>query len=374
MAIPPGRLYDALLANGVAFFTGVPDSLLAPLCAHISEHCPPGIHLVAANEGAAVGIAAGYHLGSGQIPGVYLQNSGLGNAVNPLASLTHARVYAIPLLLIVGWRGEPGTRDEPQHLVQGAITLPQLDLLGITHAVLGADSDVEAVVRDLVGQARGTSAPVALVVQADAFTPVVPSGRSEGLAREAALSLILDGLRDGDLVVATTGKTSRELFELRKLRGEVNVDFLTVGSMGHASAIALGVALATPARRVFCLDGDGAALMHMGNLPTIAAARPANLVHVVLANQAHESVGGQPTAAPELDFSRLGAAVGYASSIRTTGAAGFAEAWERLDGSDGPVLWEVLIAVGSRADLGRPTQTPAENKRAFMRHAGAGEP
>lgn len=374
MAIPPGRLYDALLANGVAFFTGVPDSLLAPLCAHISEHSPPGMHLVAANEGSAVGIAAGYHLGSGQMPAVYLQNSGLGNAVNPLASLTHARVYAIPLLLIVGWRGEPGTRDEPQHLVQGAITLSQLDLLGVTHAIVTADSDVDAVVRDLVGRARATSAPVALVVQAGALASVAPSVTTEGLAREAALSLILDGLRDGDLVVATTGKTSRELFELRKMRGEAPADFLTVGSMGHASAIALGVALAAPARRVFCLDGDGAALMHMGNLPTIAAARPANLVHVVLANQAHESVGGQPTAAPDLDFSRLGAAAGYASSFRTAAASGFAEAWQRLDGSDGPVLWEILIAVGSRGDLGRPTQTPVENKHAFMRRAGAGEP
>lgn len=371
--LSPVAFFEALASVGVEFYAGVPDSLLKNFCA-VVEQRGAGSHLIAANEGNAVATALGYHLATGRIAAVYLQNSGLGNTINPLTSLLDKEVYRVPLVLVIGWRGEPGVHDEPQHVKQGRITRGQLDLLEIPHWVVDADGDAEALAARAVDEARRTGAPVALLVRQDAFAD---HPRPKGTPRQATMKRE-DALRDllhlaGDaLVVATTGKTSREVFEIRRAAGQPQRDFLTVGGMGHTSSIALGVALGQPARRVVCIDGDGSALMHLGAVPIIGAVAPANLRHVLLNNAAHESVGGQPTVADGIDFEALARACGYRAYARASDPASLQAAWETLERSPGPALLQVDIAVGSRSDLGRPTSTPEENKRAFMDAARQG--
>lgn len=372
--IYPSDFFEALACRGITRFFGVPDSLLASFCAYVDDHGVPGGHVIAANEGNAVAMAMGHHLASGEVAAVYMQNSGLGNAVNPLTSLIDPLVYRVPVLLIIGWRGEPGVRDEPQHLKQGEVTLAHLEILGIPYQVLDAQSDVAAVLDSAMASLRERGAPVALVFRKDTFSKYegkrsIPT-RSD-LGREQALEILLGLCGRDDLIISTTGKTSRELFELRARRREPQRDFLTVGGMGHTSSIALGVALARPQRRVVCLDGDGSVIMHMGSLPVIAKAAPRNLVHVVLNNRAHESVGGQATAADFVDFRKLAAAVGYRRYARAVDTSSLHAAWREVARQDGPVLLELCIRCGSRDDLGRPTTTTEENKLAFMEAARA---
>ncbi len=372
--IETSEFYDALRRGGIDLFVGVPDSLLSSLCAYIDDNSTEKEHIITANEGNAVAVAAGYHLSSGRYAAVYMQNSGLGNTINPLTSLTDPEVYRIPMLLIIGWRGEPGVKDEPQHVKQGRITCGQLDLLEIPYQIVDADSNAEEVVSKALQTLSERNAPVALVVRKDAFTPYKSKRKlatGATLSREDALRCILELARDA-LVVSTTGKTSREVFELRVARNEPQRDFLTVGSMGHTSSIALGVALGNPARRVVCLDGDGSLLMHMGALPVIGSRRPVNLVHVLLNNAAHESVGGQPTVAGNVDFEAIARASGYVHYAKARTIDELKQAWADLGRlNEGPSLLEVMVSVGSRPDLGRPTSTPEENKQAFIEAARA---
>ncbi len=370
--IAANSFIQALKRQGVGLFAGVPDSLLAPFCACLRDECSANEHVLTANEGNAVALAAGHYMATGKIGVVYAQNSGLGNCVNPLASLTDPEVYAIPLLLIIGWRGEPGVSDEPQHVKQGRITPRQLELLDIPYHVLASDSDYETILDTVFDEMRRTQAPSAVLVRKGTFEPFTGKPRmpSPGLRREDALREIVTLADPDDLLVSTTGKTSRELFEIREQRGERHADFLTVGSMGHASSIALGTALGNPRRRVICLDGDGAALMHLGALPIIGNVKPANLLHVLLNNAAHESVGGQPTVAGAMDFEAIVRACGYRYYRRVDDVAGLRRAWRALaDGAAGPAMLEIRIAVGARSDLGRPTMTPEQMKTAFMEAA-----
>lgn len=366
--LQPAEVYGALQRRGVAFFTGVPDSLLKDLCAYISAHAAPGRHVIAANEGAAVALAAGHHLATGETGVVYLQNSGLGNAVNPLLSLADPEVYSIPMILVVGWRGEPSVRDEPQHVKQGRVTVAMLDAMEIPHRVLSprmpeADADVEWTV-DL---ARGSSQPVALLVRKGTFTPFEAPARADArLTREMAIELIVGALDPRDAVVATTGMTSRELHEIRVRRGEPARDFLTVGSMGHASAIACALARAQPARQVFCLDGDGAFLMHMGSVAVQGQIGSANFKHVLLNNGRHDSVGGQPTVARDCDLTAVARACGYTTLEPVAAAEDVAGAVARLRGTEGPALLEIHVGGTARSGLGRPAGTPRENKEAFL--------
>lgn len=365
--IAPDLFFEALARAGIEFFAGVPDSLLKSFCAVVEQRAA-GSHLIAANEGNAVAVALGYHLATGKVAGVYLQNSGLGNTVNPLTSLLDREVYRVPVLLIIGWRGEPGVHDEPQHVKQGRVTRGQLELLEIPYWIVDGDSDADSIARTAVEAATTHGAPVALLVRQDAFAEfprVKNAPRSATMKREEALRHLL-ALAHDDLVIATTGKTSREVFELRKQAGQAQRDFLTVGGMGHTSSIALGVAMGNPQRRVLCIDGDGSALMHLGALPIIGSVAPGNLLHVLLNNAAHESVGGQPTVADAIDFESLSRACGYRNFRRCDSAKGLAEGWRELRGLPGPSLFQIDIAVGSRADLGRPTSTPEQNKLAFM--------
>jgi phosphonopyruvate decarboxylase len=366
------RFLGALRERGVRFYAGVPDSLLKEFCACIADRADPGAHVISANEGGAVALAAGHHLATGGTGLVYLQNSGFGNLVNPLLSLADPGVYGIPLILLIGWRGEPGTRDEPQHVRQGTLTLPLLDALGIPWRVLPQEeAGAGAAVADASRIARERSGPFALVVRAKTFAPYTArdrTGEPHPMTREEALRAVTRALPDDDVVVATTGKTSRELFELRVEQGRPpGRDFLTVGSMGHVSQIALGVALARPRRRIVCIDGDGSVLMHMGSLVTVGRLRPANFRHVVLNNGAHDSVGGQPTGALDIDLPAVATACGYRYATATEVPERLAAEVGRLVGEPGPAFLEVRIRRGAREGLGRPTTTPAEAKAAFMR-------
>lgn len=374
--ISPSEFCASLAKRNIDFYCGVPDSLLKPLCAYIDDALPSDKHVITANEGNALAIAAGRYLGSGNAAAVYLQNSGLGNVINPLTSLADKQVYSIPMLLIIGWRGEPGVKDEPQHVKQGAITESQLDLLDIPYVVIDSSSELGSVLPPLLANMIDASCPVALLVRKNTFLAYkkqLNSYPEYSLPREKALSAILELLSPQDLVVSTTGKTSREVFEIRQARGQRNSDFLTVGAMGHTSSIAFGVASASPDKRVVALDGDGSMLMHMGALPIIGNHAAANLVHVVLNNQSHESVGGQPTVAGHIDLEKVALACGYRDYQAVDNLESLSQAWQSLSGKTGPVMLEVKIAKGSRDNLGRPTSTPIQNKIAFMQHAGSAE-
>lgn len=363
--------FEALTTAGLTFWTGVPDSLLKPLCAYVLDHVPDDHHVIAANEGGAVAVAVGHYLGSGNPAAVYLQNSGLGNAMNPLVSLADPAVYSIPMVLIIGWRGEPGRHDEPQHLAQGGVTLEMLEAIGVPHAVAPSeDAAFASVAHDAVQRAVADSRPVAIVVPKGTITDYTSTATPhEGrpLTREEAVVLVADGVQPDAVIVATTGKTSRELYEHRMRSGHgTERDFLMVGSMGHASQIALGLALAHPARPVWVLDGDGAVVMHMGSLAVIGEHAPDNLRHVVLNNQVHDSVGGQPTPTQRADFARIARAAGYVHTETASDGSSLADAVERIANTAGPALLEVRVQPGARSDLGRPETSPVHNKRTLM--------
>ncbi len=369
--INPSELLSILRSEGVGFFTGVPDSLLKPFCGCLAESAGDKVHITAANEGGAVALAAGYHLAASKIPLVYMQNSRIGNAVNPLLSLTDREVYSIPMLLMIGWRGKPGVKDEPQHITQGRVQNTLLETMGIPFKVLGPGTEnLRETVTEALETAKRRSSPYALVIEPGSFENFTPGKSPEcisPLSREEAIETVLDIIPEKSVVVSTTGKTSREVYECRERKpcGHSN-DFLTVGSMGHASQIALGIALNT-ARQVLCLDGDGAALMHMGSMAIIGTQAPENLIHIILNNGCHDSVGGQPTVCRDINFPDIAAACGYRNTMRAVSREKLDEALREALKSKGPSMIEVYVSRGARADLGRPGTSPAENKKELMR-------
>jgi|TARA_B100002003_G_C14119547_1_gene538407 phosphonopyruvate decarboxylase len=360
------KAFFELLVKDVGFFTGVPDSLLKDFCGYVADHAEK--HVIAANEGNAVGIAAGYHLASGKVPLVYMQNSGQGNAVNPLLSLADPKVYGIPMLLLVGWRGEPGVADEPQHVKQGEVTSAVFDAMGIAHAVLpDTMEDAAECVEKALASAQEHSAPYAILVKKGTFESYSgkASAGSGSMTREEALRMIVDAIGDS-VVVSTTGKTSREVYELREAKGQDHAhDFLTVGSMGHASSITLGIALEQK-KQVYCLDGDGAFIMHMGSAAVIGAQSCKNFKHIVINNGAHDSVGGQPTAGADVALGAIAKDCGYVAIYTADDEKSLKDALSELALSEGPSFLEIRVKKGARSDLGRPTSTPADNKKAFM--------
>jgi len=363
--------YETLTKNGISFFTGVPDSLLKDFSAYLTDQSPADRHIIAANEGNAVGLAMGSYLATGQPALVYMQNSGQGNAANPLISLADPKVYGIPMLLLVGWRGKPGIHDEPQHRMQGEITLDFFETLQIPTNVLSTDpaqafSQVEA----LLKQAKEESRPVALVVEKGTFEKYTlqnATKNSFSLHRETAIEHIVEALPTKAVVVATTGKIARELNEIRQRRNENgSTDFLVVGGMGHALQIAAGIAQEKPDHLVCCLDGDGAALMHLGGLGVVASMKQQNLRHIILNNGAHDSVGGQPTIGFKVQFNTIAIACGYASAKKVVDAQELKKELSSFMDQSGPSLLEICVALGSREDLGRPKNTPQENKKILM--------
>lgn len=369
--IRPEYFYNTLRGMGIDFYTGVPDSLLKDICAYITDHADRKNNIIAANEGGAVGLAAGYHLATGNIPVVYMQNSGLGNTVNPLMSLTDSDVYRIPVLLVIGWRGEPGVHDEPQHVKQGKTTLPLLDAMEIRHEIMSGDeAELERQLAGGVRYMKETGRAFALVVKKGTFGKYKLQNGTHNpytMEREEAIKAVAGAMDVKDIVVSTTGKISRELFEHRTATGEGHSrDFLTVGSMGHASQIALGIALNRPERNVYCFDGDGAAIMHMGGMGIVASMLPGNFYHIVFNNGAHDSVGGQPTIGFGIDLPKIAAGCGYKTVMSVATRSELDAILPTLTALPAPLLLEIKVKKGSRDDLGRPTTTPVENKEALM--------
>jgi len=357
---------------GADFYAGVPDSQLKALCNYlINTYGTDGVHhIIAANEGNCTAIAAGYHLATGKTPVVYMQNSGEGNIINPVASLMNDKVYGIPCIFVVGWRGEPGVHDEPQHIYQGEVTVKLLEDMDIDTFIIGKDTtdeDVESVMNDFRKKlAEGKQ--VGFVVRKGAleYDYAPKYANNNKLVREEIVKHIIDVTGD-DPIVSTTGKTSRELFELRVARGETHGhDFLTVGSMGHSSSIALGVAMHKPDKKVWIIDGDGAMLMHMGSMAIMGAYAPKNIVHIVVNNSSHESVGGQPTVAGHMNIVKIAEGCGYPNVVSVDTLEDLDKALEAAKSRDELSLIEVKSAIGARADLGRPTTTAKENKEHFM--------
>lgn len=372
--IRPEFFIETLRENGIDCFAGVPDSLLKNICAYITDHCDAQHNIIAANEGAAVGLAAGHYLATGQPACVYMQNSGEGNIINPLASLTDPEVYNIPVLLLIGWRGRPGVHDEPQHVKQGKVTTGLLNTMGVNFDVLSKDEDKAEKQIFRAIEALKRKEVYALVIEKDTFEDYKLQNievNNLTLSREEAIQAVAATLGEKDCIVSTTGMISRELFEYRTAMNQGHErDFLTVGSMGHASQIALGIALAQPQRRVWCFDGDGATIMHMGSMAIVASKEPKNYVHVVFNNGAHDSVGGQPTVGLKIDLPAVAKAVGYKAAISVASKDELENELSTLNSQlstvGGPVLVEIKVKKGNRKDLGRPTTTPIQNKEALM--------
>ena len=358
--------YEYLVKHDLDFFTGVPDSLLKELCACIKDKSDAKHNIIAANEGNSIGLAAGYHLSTGKLGVVYMQNSGEGNVVNPLMSLADPKVYSIPMLLIIGWRGEPGVHDEPQHVKQGEVTLKLLEAMDIEYRILS--DNYEEDLNYLVSLAKKGNKPVALVIRKGTFSKYQSINKEKvmmgELLREEALEVILKELGD-DMVVSTTGKESREIFEIRERNNEGHGhDFLTVGSMGHTSSIALGVSIGTD-KNVWCLDGDGSFIMHMGGLAIAGQNAGDNFKYVINNNAAHESVGGQPTVSDKIDIKKILEACGFNKVYEARTKEEIKDSINKMK-KDGKSALILYTKQGSRDDLGRPTTTPIQNKEAFM--------
>lgn len=370
--ISPEFFVNTLKAHSIDFYAGVPDSLLKNICAYITDNLPTEQNIIAANEGGAMGIAAGYYLATGKVPVVYMQNSGEGNIINPLASLTDKEVYNIPVLLVIGWRGRPGVKDEPQHVKQGKVTTGLLNVMGINYAILSKDeAEASKQIKIAVDYMKATNECYALVIEKDTFDSYKLQNLEVNdltMTREEAIQKVAANIEETACIVSTTGMISRELFEARTAWNQGHErDFLTVGSMGHASQIALGIALQKPERKVYCFDGDGASLMHMGNMAITASMNCKNYVHVVFNNGAHDSVGGQRTVGLKIDLCGVAKAVGYKAIYSADTMVQLDATLASLKNVEGPVLLQVCVKKGNRKDLGRPTTTPVQNKEALMK-------
>ena len=368
--ISPAFFIEKLRENGIDCFAGVPDSLLKNICAYITDHFDSQHNIITANEGAAVGLAAGHYLATGKPACVYMQNSGEGNIINPIASLTDKEVYNIPVLLLIGWRGRPGVHDEPQHVKQGKVTTGLLNVMGINYEVLAKEEDkAEKQIAKAI-RALQNKDMFALVIEKDTFDDYKLQNIEVNdltMSREEAIQTVAKALGEKDCIVSTTGMISRELFEYRASMNQGHErDFLTVGSMGHASQIALGIAMAKPDRRVWCFDGDGAAIMHMGSMAIVANKAPKNYVHLVFNNGAHDSVGGQPTVGLKINLPAVAKAVGYNATYSVNNKVDLEATLCDLKNQEGPIILEVKVKKGNRKDLGRPTTTPIQNKEALM--------
>lgn len=355
------------------FYTGVPDSQLKPLCdCLMAEYGISDKHIIAANEGNSVALAAGYHLATGKIPVVYMQNSGIGNIINPTASLLNDKVYAIPCIFIVGWRGEPGVHDEPQHIYQGEVTVKLLEDMDITTYIISKETTEDELRNKMtqLHQALEKGKSVALIVKKGAlsYDCDMQYANKYEIVREDAIKMIAAMAKE-DIIVSTTGKASRELFEIREANGQPHkYDFLTVGSMGHSSSIALEIALCKPQTKVWCIDGDGAALMHMGAMALVGTNKPLNLVHIVINNGAHETVGGMPTVSRGIDLCTVATGCSYPIVFSAATYEELDAALKAAKEADRLTFIEVKSSVGSREDLGRPTTTAIENKEMFMNY------
>tara|TARA_Y100001958_G_C21248681_1_gene581807 strand:- start:6582 stop:7730 length:1149 start_codon:yes stop_codon:yes gene_type:complete len=371
MAISSEKLYNELINHGINFFTGVPDSLLKNFCGYIEDNVKKTSHIIAANEGNAIAIASGHYLATNKIPLVYMQNSGLGNAINPLLSLCDPDVYSIPMIILIGWRGEPGVKDEPQHVKQGKVQKELLDTLDIPYECISKDEkNINEKISKCVSLARKESRPVAILARKGTFEKYIIKNKNNSnniMSREDALNVIIENINQKSIMVSTTGKTSREIFEIREKRRESHSkDFLTVGSMGHCSSIALGIALSRPEQEVVCIDGDGSLLMHLGSITALVDFKPKNLKYILINNNVHESVGGQRTVASELNIFNIISSISKNDCFQASTIDDLKTLLPKFMAKKQLSFLEVNVYPGSRDDLGRPTIKPIENKINLM--------
>ena len=369
--IDPNLFLEFLIEKEINFYSGVPDSLLKELSFCFDEKIGSENHKITANEGSAIALAAGHYLATGKTPLIYFQNSGLGNAINPLLSLCDTTVYRIPMIILIGWRGEPGIFDEPQHIKQGAIQEKLLNTLEIPYEIIDNELKNYTLISDLISKSKNEVRPVALLVKKNTFskfkTHKASTNISKLMIREKVLTEILNSEIKNEIFITTTGKTSREFYELRKNNSEVvNKDFLTIGSMGHCSQIALGISLFNK-NDVYCIDGDGSVIMHMGSLAINGTSDSKNFKHIILNNGSHESVGGQPTVGKKINFSKIAKNCGYRKVKKISSHTELKNSIKWLNSNEGPLLLEILIKNGSRENLGRPKESPYENKLNFMK-------
>lgn len=367
--ITPSEFLEMLVRNGLSHFIGVPDSTLSGLSTEIEGSSSVDIHLISPNEGTAVALAIGYHLATRKIPVVYMQNSGLGNALNPLVSLAHPEVFGVQMLLIIGWRGVPGRVDEPQHIVQGAISRELLRVVGMNSLIVDKNLSLSELEKFVKEQSDVSNGPFALVVNPDVLTEaakIKASPKSPSLSREGALIAVIESLPEDAIVVATTGKLSRELSEYRETANLIVKDFLTIGGMGHANAIALAIAMQKPDRTVVCLDGDGAFQMHLGASALIGEISAGNFTHILFNNGIHESVGGQKIAAPHIDYLGLTASFGYKGYDLLVSQDEIFSGIPNICTRSGPNFVEIRVNDEVRTNLKRPKCGPKENKIAFQ--------
>lgn len=377
MKIKPSEAFEQFRTAGISFFTGVPDSLLKSFCAYASDELSSDEHIIAANEGSSIAIASGHYLATSKPSLVYMQNSGIGNAVNPLLSLASPEVYSIPMIVMIGWRGEPDRKDEPQHMLQGQIMPQFLNSMNIPWFELSPKTkDSGKVIKEAIAGMTKSSCPVVILVKKNTFEDYNSKNLTPSLnllSREVAIQILAKNLNSNDLIVSTTGMASRELYEYRQSSGGIlGEDFLTVGSMGHASSIAAGIALGRPEKKVICIDGDGALLMHMGAVGVIGQSNLPNFIHIVLNNGAHDSVGGQPTVGLDINLPKIAKACGYKVTSSVSEERDIIDELLRMNGEKGPSFLEVIIGKGSRPNLGRPISTPLENKQSFMKKVEEG--
>ena len=369
--IRPSYFYDLLIKNGTDFFAGVPDSLLKNFCAYVTDTAPAEKHIISANEGSATALACGYHFATGKIPLIYMQNSGEGNMVNPMLSIADKDVYSVPMLIVIGWRGEPGVHDEPQHVKQGKVTCDLLDAMKIPYEVLSEnEEDLPKQFEKAYKYITENNAQYAFVIRKGTFDEYKLQNNIpvEGkMTREQAIEKIMLSADSTTAFVSTTGMASRELYELRdKYNQGHEKDFLTVGGMGHASQIALSIAMQKKDRQIYCIDGDGASIMQMGGMATIGSRKPSNYVHFVLNNGAHDSVGGQPTVGREIDLCAIAAGCGYENVVKVETPEELEAVLKDSETKNKLTFVEVMVTKGARKDLGRPKSTPVENKEALM--------
>jgi phosphonopyruvate decarboxylase len=365
------QLWQLLKRNDISFFTGVPDSTFKSWMSFLNDMNGKGLdNIIASNECEAIAIASGYHLSTGKIGVAYMQNSGFGKTINPITSLADPDVYSIPMLLLIGWRGEPGKKDEPQHKKMGRVLITLLKSLEIPFEIISDDFHIsEGIITNAIKYIKKNHTPFALIVKKGNFEnykPIKIQKDLSKLSREGAISRILELLTGNEIIISTTGKTSRELFELRIKNGEIPRDFYTVGSMGCCSSIGLGVALKSKSK-IIILDGDGAAIMQMGSLATIGFYQPQNFYHIIFDNNAYDSTGGQPTISNKVDFEKIALGVKYNYVETVDSINNLNEKFTNFYQSKGPSMLIIKVKKGSRKDLGRPTTTPIENKTLFMK-------
>tara|TARA_B110000014_G_C20126606_1_gene600859 strand:- start:377 stop:1507 length:1131 start_codon:yes stop_codon:yes gene_type:complete len=371
--VDPEIFYKSLKSRKIDFYAGVPDSLLKYFCFYVSENIKPENHIIAANEGNALSLGIGYHLATNNIPLIYFQNSGLGNIINPLLSLADSDVYSIPMLLLIGWRGEPGVKDEPQHKKQGRVTLSLLKTMEIPYEIIGPDNnnnDVDLIVSDISKSIKLHNKPHAIVIKKNTFSEYKIKNNKKSkysLNREESIQAICKNIDKDDVIVTTTGFTSREFFEY-KAQSNINSlhDFLVIGGMGHASQIALGLALKKQNKIIYCLDGDGSLIMHMGSLAINASLGVKNFKHIIFNNGCHESVGGQPTVGHNINFQLIAKGCGYKSVLQAKTINEIKSCIQEIKKNNCSTFLEIMISEGHNKKLGRPTKTPQEIKSLLM--------